>query len=424
MILNGLKVIDLSRIMAGPLTAQYLADHGADVIKVEGPQLDDTRKWGPPFADDGTTGYYNALNRSKRNICLDLKSVEGQEVLARLLAGADILLDNFKAGTLDKWGFDPDRIERDFPRLIHCRITGYGVDGPLGGRPGYDAVMQAFGGLMSITGEPEGSPVRLGMPAVDMVTALHSFSAILLALRDRDVTGRGQLLDSTLLDSAVSMLIPQASNWLYGGGTPHRTGAAHPTVAPYEVFSCRDGDLFIAGGNDGQFAKICQHLDLMELVDDPRFADNGSRSANRAELKALLQSRVSSQARADLLQALAAKGVPASPVNTVPEMYEEPQVQHRKLFFEDETGFKGVRNPIVLSTQDAPVPRRPARTGQHSVQILEECGFGKDEVTALQSSGAVTAESQPMAESQVAAEQAQTEKADVTSQTTREKSTS
>ncbi|MCF2570776.1 CaiB/BaiF CoA transferase family protein [Brevibacterium sp. UCMA 11754] len=392
MILNGLKVIDLSRIMAGPLAAQYLADHGADVIKVEGPQQDDTRKWGPPFADDGTTGYYNALNRNKRNICLDLKSTQGQTVLAKLLADADVLIDNFKAGTLDKWGFDPERIERDFPRLIQCRITGYGIDGPLGGQPGYDAVMQAFGGLMSVTGEPDGSPVRLGMPAVDMVTALHSFSGILLALRDRDVTGRGQLLDSTLLDSAVSMLIPQASNWLYGGQTPHRTGAAHPTVAPYEVFSCTDGDLFIAGGNDGQFAKICHYLELPELVDDPRFADNGSRSTNRAGLKALLQSRVASQSRAELLQALASKGIPASPVNTVPEMYEEPQVKHRKLFFEDASGFKGVRNPIVLPTQAAPVPTRPARLGQHSAEILTEIGFEYTEIAALQASGAVKAE--------------------------------
>lgn len=417
MILNGLKVIDLSRIMAGPLAAQYLADHGADVIKVEGPQQDDTRKWGPPFADDETTGYYNALNRNKRNICLDLKSAEGQEVLARLLTDADVLIDNFKAGTLAKWGFTPERIDHDFPRLIHCRITGYGVDGPLGGQPGYDAIMQAFGGLMSVTGEAEGSPVRLGMPAVDMVTALHSFSGILLALRDRDVTGRGQLLDSTLLDSAVSMLIPQASNWLYGGGTPHRTGAAHPTVAPYEVFSCEDGDLFIAGGNDGQFAKICRHLDLMELVDDPRFADNGSRSANRAELRTLLQSRIASQSRDSLLQALASKGIPASPVNTVPEMYEEPQVQHRKLFFEDESGFKGVRNPIVLSTQDTPLPNRPARTGQHSTQILAECGFDSTEIAALQNSGAVTADDE-------ATEQTPAEEAIVTTQTTREESIS
>ncbi|GAA1533713.1 MULTISPECIES: CaiB/BaiF CoA transferase family protein [Brevibacterium] len=394
MILDGLKVIDLSRIMAGPLAAQYLADHGADVIKVEGPAQDDTRKWGPPFADDGTTGYYNALNRNKRNICLDLKSAEGQDVLAKLLADADVLIDNFKAGTLDKWGFAPDRIEQDFPRLIHCRITGYGIDGPLGGQPGYDAVMQAYGGLMSVTGEPDGSPVRLGMPAVDMVTALHSFSGILLALRERESTGRGQLLDSTLLDSAVSMLIPQASNWLYGGGTPHRTGAAHPTVAPYEVFACADGDLFIAGGNDGQFAKICRYLGVMELVDDPRFSSNGARSTNRAELKELLQPRVAAQPRADLLQALAAQGIPAAPVNTVPEMYEEPQVKHRKLFFEDESGFKGVRNPIVLSGQEAPTPTRPARTGQHSSQILAECGFDEEQIAALQNSGAVTAESE------------------------------
>jgi crotonobetainyl-CoA:carnitine CoA-transferase CaiB-like acyl-CoA transferase len=388
MILDGIKVIDLSRVMAGPLAAQYLADHGADVIKVEAPQLDDTRKWGPPFAEDGTTGYYNALNRNKRNICLNLKSAEARDVLARLLSDADVLIDNFKAGTLDKWGFSPDRISHDFPQLIHCRITGYGIDGPLGGQPGYDAVIQAFGGLMSITGEPDGSPVRLGMPAVDLVTGIHSFSGILLALREREKTGRGQLLDSTLLDSAVSMLIPQASNWLYGGGTPQRTGAAHPTVAPYEVFSCKDGDLFIAGGNDNQFAKICEHLGLQELIEDPRFVDNGSRSAHRPELKELLQSRIGDQTRSELLSALATKGIPASPVNTVPEMYEEPQVQYRKLFFEDASGFKGVRNPIVLSTQDAPLPTRPAKTGQHTVEILTECGYEQAQINKLQESGA------------------------------------
>ena len=394
MILNGIKVIDLSRIMAGPLAAQYLADHGADVIKVEGPQQDDTRRWGPPFADDGTTGYYNALNRNKRNISVDLRTDEGQEILSKLLTNADVLIDNFKAGTLEKWGFSPERIAQDYPQLIHCRITGYGIDGPLGGQPGYDAVIQAFGGLMSVTGEPDGSPVRLGMPAVDLVTALHSFAGILLALRERERTGRGQLLDSTLLDSAVSMLIPQASNWLYGGGVPHRTGAAHPTVAPYEVFACADGDVFIAGGNDGQFAKICQHLALPELINDPKFIDNGARITNRIKLKRHLQSRISTWHRSNLLSSLAAKGIPAAPVNTVPEMYEEPQVKHRELFFEDESGFKGVRNPIVLSTQDAPLPTRPARTGQHTVEILSECGFSDAQILELKQSGAVVAPTQ------------------------------
>lgn len=391
MILDDVTVIDLSRVMAGPLAAQHLADHGADVIKVEAPQGDDTRKWGPPFAADGTTGYYNALNRNKRNICIDLKSAQGQEVLAALLAEADVLIENFKTGTLDRWGFTRERIETDFPRLIHCRITGYGADGPFGGLPGYDAVLQAFSGIMSITGEPDGPPLRLGMPAVDLVTGLNSFSGILLALRDRERTGVGQLLDSTLLDNAMSMLIPQASNWLYGGGVPHRTGAAHPTVAPYEVFHCTDGDIFVAGGNDAQFARICTALDAPELIADPRFAANADRIANRAELSAALQSAMGSLTRGQLLPVLSSAGVPAAAVNTVPETFDEPQVRHREIYFDDDDGFRGVRNPIVLSSHTLPTPKRPTQTGENSIEVLRELGFTPTEVSSLVSSGAVSA---------------------------------
>ncbi len=286
--LTDIRVVDLSRVLAGPLCAQVLADHGADVIKVEPPTGDDTRSWGPPFVKDDHSAYFDGLNRNKRNISVDLRTEAGQQLLRTMLAEADVVIENFKAGTLAKWGLDDDVLAAEFPRLVHCRITGYGVDGPLGGAPGYDAILQALSGLMSINGEPHGDAMRIGIPLVDIITGLNAVNGILMALHVRQKTGRGQLVDLALLDNAVSILHPHAGKWFATGVAPERTGVAHPTICPYETFTCADGPFFIGAGNDRQFRALVVALDASDLADDPRFVTNSDRMANAAQLRDIL----------------------------------------------------------------------------------------------------------------------------------------
>ena len=276
--LTDIRVVDLSRVLAGPLCGQMLADHGADVVKVEPPGGDETRGWGPPFVREDHSAYFDGLNRNKRNISIDLRSEEGQSLLARMLAEADVVIENFKAGTLEAWGFGDAELAVRFPRLVHCRITGYGVDGPLGGAPGYDAVLQALSGLMSINGEPDGPAMRIGIPLVDIVTSLNAMTGILMALHVRETTGRGQLVDLALLDNAVSILHPHAGKWFATGEPPARTGVAHPTICPYETFTCSDGPFFIGAGNDGQFRSLAVALGERALAEDPRFLTNSDLS--------------------------------------------------------------------------------------------------------------------------------------------------
>src|SRR5690606_30737863 len=260
-------------------TAQMLADQGAEVLKVEAPGGDETRSWGPPFLDEGaSSAYYASLNHSKDNIALDLRTDEGREILGHLIAGADVVVENFKAGTMARWGFDFETVlARRHPRLIYCRITGFGVDGPMGGLPGYDAVLQSFGGLMSVNGYPDGNPLRVGVPIVDIVTAHLAVNGILLALLERHRDGRGQLVDATLLDGVISLLHPHAANWIVGGEVPRRTGDFHPTVVPYQVFRAADGDLFVSAANNRQFRALVTTLGVPELAEDPRFRTNGDR---------------------------------------------------------------------------------------------------------------------------------------------------
>ncbi|MFE0172110.1 CaiB/BaiF CoA transferase family protein [Streptomyces sp. NPDC059002] len=353
--LDGLKVLDLSRVLAGPYCAQMLADHGADVIKVEPPAGDETRGWGPPFVAAGTSAYYRNLNRDKKNIVVDLSVPEGRDILASLLRDADVLVENFKAGTLAKWGYGDDEIQRRFPALIHCRITGFGTDGPLGGQPGYDAVLQAYGGLMSVNGEADGPPLRVGVPVVDQVTGILAFSGILLALNERHRSGVGQLVDCTLLDTAVSLLHPHSATWLANGTVPHRTGSAHPTIAPYDAFTAADGPVFIAVGNDRQFGALAEVLGVPGLADDPRFRTNPDRVRHQQELRTALEKPVAAHSRTELTALLTSRGIPASPVHDVAEALTAPQVRHRGLVVE-EGEYRGLASPVSLS-------RTPARTG-------------------------------------------------------------
>src|SRR5271165_656099 len=267
--LAGLKVVDLSRVLGGPFCTQILGDHGADVLKVEPPVGDETRTWGPPF-QDGTAAYFIGVNRNKRGIVLDLTSEEGRMALLGLLEGADVMIENFKTGTLEKWGIGGEALRERFPRLIHCRISGFGADGPLGGMPGYDAAIQAMSGLMSVNGEPapEGGPTRIGVPVVDLVTGLNACIGILMALHERESSGRGQLVEAALFDCAISLLHPHLANYFLAGTEPKRYGNAHPNVVPYDTFATRTTPLFLAVGNNGQFRKLCEQLGCPELAQD------------------------------------------------------------------------------------------------------------------------------------------------------------
>lgn len=372
--LAGIKVLDLSRVLAGPYCAQMLADHGAEVIKVEPPNGDDTRAWGPPFVRPGTSAYYNALNRNKRNIALDLRNAPAQEALGLLLAESDVLVENFKAGTLAKWGFTDEVIAQRFPRLVHCRITGYGVDGPMGGAPGYDAVVQAYGGLMSINGEAEGDPLRIGVPVVDVVTGILSFSGVLLALQERERSGRGQLVDCSLLDTCISLLHPHSAAWFTDGKTPQRTGSAHPTIAPYDTFAANDGLIFLGVGNDRQFRDLVEVLGTPELAGQAQFASNSDRVTNRDALRAALETSIKRWTRADLSAALLERGVPSSAVNTVGEALQDPQVHHRDMIVEI-AGYRGVGIPIKLKRTPGSVRTAPVEHGADTSTVLSDLGY-------------------------------------------------
>ncbi|MER5181551.1 CoA transferase [Streptomyces sp. NPDC002896] len=387
-VLKGLRVLDLSRVLAGPYCAQMLSDHGAAVIKVEGPGGDETRSWGPPFHTDGTSAYYHGLNRNKRNVSLDLSTPAGREVLARLIAEADVVVENFKSGTMARWGLGyEDVLAERHPRLVYCRISGFGTDGPLGGLPGYDAVLQAHGGLMSINGYPDREPLRVGVPIVDLMAANLAFSGILLALHDRSAGGLGQLVDIALLDAVISLLHPHSASWTADGRTPRRTGGAHPVVAPYQLFRTRTGDIFISAANNRQFRALMTVLGRPETADDPRFADNAGRITHLSELIALLSSLVSERDSGPLGQELIAAGVPAGPVNDVGTALSDPQVAHRELFVDDD-GYRGVGVPISFSRSTTRRPTAPVARGADTAAVLDGLGYEEEEIVRLKAEGA------------------------------------
>lgn len=386
--LGGIRVLDLSRVLAGPLCTQMLADHGAEVIKVEPPQGDETRTWGPPFVSDSMSAYFNGVNRNKSNISVDLRSDGGKRLLGQLMAEVDVVVENFKSGTLARWGFPDELIRERFPSLIHCRITGFGSDGPMGAMPGYDAVVQAFSGLMSVNGEPDGPPLRVGVPIVDMVTGTYAFSGILLALHERHRTGLGQLIDCTLVDTAISLLHPHSPSYLADGRIPQRTGSAHPTIAPYDTFQASDGPIFIGAGNDGQFRQLTTLLGVSGLADDKRFLTNANRVVNMTELRPLLAERIVEFGRRELAKALLAKGVPASAVHHVGEALTDPHVLHRKMVVNLD-GYQGVGIPISLSRTPGSVRRAPRDRGADTRAVLESLGYVDEQVDAMVAAGTV-----------------------------------
>ncbi|GAA0340261.1 CaiB/BaiF CoA transferase family protein [Streptomyces turgidiscabies] len=389
---QGVRVLDLSRVLAGPFCTQMLADHGAEVIKVESPSGDETRRWGPPFVDEAGTmsAYYQGLNRSKANIALDLRVQRALDVLYDLIARADVVVENFKAGTMERWGLGYEsRLAKDFPRLVYCRITGYGVDGPLGGLPGYDAVLQAYGGLMSVNGEADGGPLRVGVPIVDITAAHQAFAGVLLALLERTASGRGQLVDVTLFDAVLSLMHPHTATHLQSGEAPRRTGATHPTVAPYQVFrTAREGCLFVAAASDAHFAALTEVLGIPHVAEDPRFVRNRDRIVNLRPLLAELEPAFLGWKAEDLALALAARGVPAGPVHDVARALSAPHTGHRSMVVSD-GDYRGIGVPIKLGRSAPTPPRTPTATGTDTDRVLTELGYGADQLTALRRSGAL-----------------------------------
>lgn len=382
--LDGVRVLDLSRVLAGPLCTQMLADHGADVIKVEPPAGDETRLLGPPFDAAGDAAYFSAINRGKRSISLDLAHPEGRAVLERLLERADVLIENFLPGTMERWGIGYDTLARTYPRLVYCSISGFGADGPLGGLPGYDAVVQAMCGLMSVNGSPDSGPTRVGVPVVDHLTGYVAATAILMALYARERTGNGQRVEATLFDTGLSLLVPHAANWFASGKAPILLGSAHPNIAPYEKFRVGEREIFLGVANDGQFRKLCECLTLPELAADVRFATNGARVTHHTELRAALEEAFAAHEANALCSELMRRGVPAGAVNAIPDALSHAHTAHRGMTTEGD-GYRGVAPPARLGTTRWRRTRRPPRFAEHTDEILAEAGYTPDEIATLRS---------------------------------------
>ncbi len=386
--LSGLRVLELARILAGPWAGQILADLGADVIKVERTGAgDDTRGWGPPFvpaADGGnlSAAYFHCTNRGKRSIELDFASAEGRRVVRKLAARSDVLIENFKVGSLAKFGLDYKSLSDGNPRLIYCSVTGFGQTGPSASRAGYDLMAQGIGGIMGLTGAPDGEPMRAGIPVSDVFSGVYSVVGILAALARREKTGRGGYIDAALVNSTVGVLAFQSLNYLVSGEIPKRIGNTHPNIVPYQVFPVADGHIIIATGNDAQFMKLCGILGEPQLAEVPAYKDNKGRLGHRAELVGRLCGLTAKVTRDVLLARLEAAGVPAGPINDLEQVFSDPQVVHRgmRLTLKNpgaEGGTSpGIRTPIVLDGMPMASDRPAPRLGEHSAEILREIGEG------------------------------------------------
>ncbi|MHA1568205.1 MAG: CaiB/BaiF CoA transferase family protein [Alphaproteobacteria bacterium] len=400
--LHGLRVFDMTRILAGPTATQVLGDLGADIIKVERPGAgDDTRGWGPPYLrdgdgnDTGESAYFLAANRNKRSLTLALEKPEGQALAKRLLAGCDVLFENFKVGDLARYGLAYDQLKDEFPGLIYCSLTGFGQDGPYAPRPGYDLLAQAMGGLFSITGEEAGPPVKVGVAIADIMTGMYSNIAILAALRHREATGRGQHIDMALLDTQVSWLVNEGMNHLLAGRVPKALGTAHATIVPYQAFPAADGFFILAIGNDSQFRRFCEFAGLAELADDARFRANSDRVANREALIPLIREATAKQPTSSWIEGLEGIGVPACPVNTIDKVFADPQVQYRGMRIEMEHALANepiplIASPIRMSETPVDYRRPPPYLGQHTEAVLGELlGLDRVAVGGLRERGVI-----------------------------------
>lgn len=369
--LHGLKVVELARILAGPWAGQMLADLGADVIKVEAPEGDDTRRWGPPFIErdgDRTAAYFHSTNRGKRSVICDFRTAEGQAFVRALVADADILIENFKLGGLAKYGLDYESLRQVNPRLIYCSVTGFGQTGPYAHRAGYDYIIQGMSGLMSVTGEPDGQPQKVGVAVTDVFTGIYAATAILAAVHQRTTTGRGQHIDMALLDVASSIMANQAMNYLATGVSPKRMGNAHPNLVPYAVFPCIDGFVILATGNDTQYQRLCKILKIENYAQDPLYLTNADRIRNRDAITEVISAATREWTKADLLAACESVGVPAGPINEMADVFADPQIVARGMQIAPD-GVPGVRLPVVFSDAELSVDRPSPRLGEHDAEI-------------------------------------------------------
>lgn len=398
--LAGIRVLDLSRVLAGPWAGQILADLGADVVKVERPGAgDDTRGWGPPFLKDRDgnptrdSAYYMCANRGKRSLALDITRPQGQEIVRKLAAQSDVLLENFKTKGLAKYGLDYESLRQINPRLIYCSITGFGQTGPNAHKPGYDFLIQGMAGLMSVTGSPESGPTKVGVAVTDLTTGLYATVAILAALQARHRTGEGQHIDMALFDVQLGWLANQAANYLVGGLVPGLMGNAHPNIVPYQDFPTKDGRIIVAVGNDGQFQRFAEILGRPEWAEDSRFATNRARVANRAELVKLIEAELARDASANWLAALDRAGIPCGEVASIAQAFESEQAKARGLTVDVEHPLAGhvrtVANPIKFSGTPIEYGNAPPLTGQHSREVLAELGLSEAEIQALAEAGIV-----------------------------------
>lgn len=391
--LAGLRVLDLSRVLAGPFCTQLLGDMGAEIIKVERPGSgDDTRQWGPPWFH-GESAYFLSCNRNKKSLTLNLKSAQGRELIKKLAAQSDVLVENFKTGEMTKLGLDYASLQPLNPGLIYCAITGYGQNGPYADRPGYDFIIQAQGGVMSITGEAEGEPCKVGVAIADVMAGMYAANAILGALAHRHKTGAGQFIDIALLDSQVSWLINVAMNYLVSGQVPRRYGNAHPNLAPYQAFATADGQIAIGVGNDEQFRRLCLHLDLAEMAQDPKFANNAQRLQHRDAMTSRLQNRLREKSTEEWLAILLAAQIPVSAINSIPQILQDPQVLARDMVrtIQHPAGDLRVLGPVAkFSETPSNVYAPPPLLGQHTEEILKDLlDFDTEKILALRESGAI-----------------------------------
>lgn len=397
-LLSHIKVLDLSRVLAGPWSGQMLADLGAEVIKVERPGAgDDTRAWGPPFLKDKNgenskeSGYYLGVNRGKKSITVDISKPRGQDIIKALAKDADIILENYKVGTLGRYQLDYDSIRKINEKIIYCSITGFGQTGPKSNQLAYDFLIQAMGGLMSVTGEkdqnPGGGPQKVGIPIIDLITGSYATIGILAALASREVTGQGEYIDMSMLDVQVGLLSNQAMNYLMTGKTPIRNGNAHPNIQPQDVFKCSDGQIVLAVGNDSQFEKLCEALELTELCNDQRFKTNAQRIKNLLELRSLLDQAFIKNSRSYWTQKMQDAEVPCGPINSIAEALNDPQIVHRQMVRELDHPISGkvpqVMTPFHFTNSSIKVDQAPPLLGQHTLSILSDLGLSDDEIQKL-----------------------------------------
>lgn len=399
--LHGVRILDLSRVLAGPSCTQLLGDLGADIIKVERPRVgDETRTWGPPFVKDETgqetteSGYFLSTNRNKRSVAIDISKPEGAALVRRLLTRCDVLVENFKVGGLKEYGLGYEQLREDFPRLVYCSITGFGQTGPYAPRPGYDMLVQGAGGIMSVTGDPDRPPVKVGVAVNDVITGLYAAVGVLSALRHRDVHGAGQQVDLGLLDVGVAWLYNVGLNYLLSGEVPRRLGTAHPNTVPYQVFPSKDGYFILAAGNDHQFRRYCAFAGFPALADDSRFATNAARVRNRDQLVAIIADVSRQETTQHWIEGLERSGVPCGPVNTVDQVFADPQINHRGMKISmaypgaQDGAVPLIGSPLKLSATAVTYRLPPPRLGQHTDEVLEELGgLNADERKALRRDG-------------------------------------